>query len=491
MATIGNLKIRLTAITTQFNSALNETRRRLASLRKNVRLTQMAFKALKATVNVVASAIKTAFAAGTLGGGFLVKLAADAEQTAIAFRVLVGDAEKAKKTLKDLRGFAAATPFSTNEVLKSGRGLLAFGVAPEDLVTTLRQIGDVAAGINQPLNEMASIFGKARVQGRLFAEDMNQLSDRGVPIFAEIARQFGVAEGEVRKLVTDGKVGFENLEVAFINMSQQGGRFANLMKEQSASLKGLFSTLLSELTRLGELIGKQVIERFNLKERIQAAIDFLKNNRDFVLKFTNALVDGVAKFAEFLFNAFKAIFEWVRKTVSELIKVLNVIAAKLRELAKMAGGGSIVKAFPRNRPDGPDAFRGPNFAGGNPGFDEARRLMKEAAAAIKQTVKDTESAKKRDPRTAPGFFADKPSKRQRSAVPNAVIAFFENLPGVPKSGNAPRQVGTVEAANQLIKAMLGAPGDKLQERQLRALQRIEENTRQPLGAEVQEVIVWP
>jgi hypothetical protein len=38
---------------------------------------------------------------------------------------------------------------------------------------TLRRIGDVSAGVQAPISEIAELYGKARVQGRLFAEDIN------------------------------------------------------------------------------------------------------------------------------------------------------------------------------------------------------------------------------------------------------------------------------------------------------------------------------
>jgi hypothetical protein len=47
---------------------------------------------------------------------------------------------------------------------------------------TLRRIGDVSAGVQAPVGEIVELYGKARVQGRLFAEDINQLTGRGILI---------------------------------------------------------------------------------------------------------------------------------------------------------------------------------------------------------------------------------------------------------------------------------------------------------------------
>ena len=44
-------------------------------------------------------------------------------------------------------------------------------------------------------------------------------------------------------MITDGKVGFADVEQAFKNMSSEGGRFFNLMERQSTTLSGTVSNL--------------------------------------------------------------------------------------------------------------------------------------------------------------------------------------------------------------------------------------------------------
>ena len=134
--------------------------------------------------------------------------------------------------------FAATTPFELPQLQAATQKLLAFGVASSRIIPTLRQLGDVSAAIGAPIEEIAEIYGKARVQGRLFAEDINQLTGRGIPIIQELAKQFGVTDGEVKKLVEDGKVGFAQLEKAFEGMTAEGGIFFGQMAEQSATLGG-------------------------------------------------------------------------------------------------------------------------------------------------------------------------------------------------------------------------------------------------------------
>jgi tape measure domain-containing protein len=122
----------------------------------------------------------------------------------------------------------------------------------------LARIGDVSAGVQAPVNEIAELYGKARVQGRLFAEDINQLTGRGIPIIGELAKQFGVSDSQVKKLVETGQVGFPQIEQAFVNMTSQGGKFAGMMEAQSKTTNGLFSTLKDTINEVFLTLGTPI-----------------------------------------------------------------------------------------------------------------------------------------------------------------------------------------------------------------------------------------
>jgi tape measure domain-containing protein len=191
-------------------------------------------------------------------------LAIEAEQTAIAFETMLGSAEKGQKALSNLKSFAAETPFEQDEVIKSGKSLLAFGFAVDELKPRLTDIGNVASGLNIPFTELAEIFGKAKVQGTIFSDDLNQLAGRGVPIFTELAKVMGKPAGEIKKLAADGKIGFAQIQQAFNNMSGPGGQFFELMDKQSQTVGGRWSTLKDGASALGLEIGNGLLPMMSL-----------------------------------------------------------------------------------------------------------------------------------------------------------------------------------------------------------------------------------
>ena len=221
--------------------------------------------ALQKGFSVAGTAFKASIGAAMAGGAAAVGVgmkavtaAADFEQTKVAFTTLIGDAAKAEQTLGKLRELGAKTPFEFPELADAGRKLIAFGESADSVPETIRRIGDVSAGVQAPVNEIAELYGKARVQGRLFAEDINQLTGRGIPIIQELAKQFGVSDSEVKKLVESGQVGFPAIERAFVSMTSQGGKFAGMMEAQGKTTGGLFSTLKDSINEVFLTLGTPI-----------------------------------------------------------------------------------------------------------------------------------------------------------------------------------------------------------------------------------------
>jgi tape measure domain-containing protein len=249
----------MSALTVTLGADITALRRSMAGA------TAMVSASAKKMASLTAAGLKVGLGAALAGGGVAlaagmkaVTSAADFEQTKVAFTTLIGDAAKAEQTLAQLRELGAKTPFEFPELADAGRKLIAFGEGSDTVAATLARIGDVSAGVQAPVNEIAELYGKARVQGRLFAEDINQLTGRGIPIIGELAKQFGVSDSEVKKLVESGKVGFPNIERAFISMTSQGGKFTGMMEAQSKTTNGLFSTLKDTINEVFLTLGTPI-----------------------------------------------------------------------------------------------------------------------------------------------------------------------------------------------------------------------------------------
>ncbi|HEV7281057.1 MAG TPA: tape measure protein [Pirellulaceae bacterium] len=248
---------------------------------------------------------------------------AEIESAEVAFGTLTGSAEKGKQVLQDIRDFAASTPFQLPGLNEASKKLLAFGTSTDQLIPTLKAVGDISAGVGAPIEEMAEIYGKAQTSGTLFAEDINQLSGRGIPIIRELAKQFGVAESEVKGLVSEGKVGFGNLQQAFKDLTSEGGQFNGMMDAQSGTLAGLWSTLMDGVDSVLVEIGAGLVDAFNLKDVIKGFSSFVEGDlKGFVsnaVSYIKPIVTALIGFGQQIGQWFMAFVPIVQQYASTLI----------------------------------------------------------------------------------------------------------------------------------------------------------------------------
>lgn len=187
----------------------------------------------------------------SLGAGFtatklisdIVRVRGEYQQLGIAMETMLGSQDKADALMAQLTATAAKTPFGLSDIAQGAKQLLAYGTASEEVNETLVRLGNIASGLSIPLNDLVYLYGTTMTQGRLFTQDLKQFMGRGIPLADELAKQFGVAKDKVGDLVTEGKVGFPEVQKAIEAMTDEGGKFFNLMEKQSGSLTGQISNL--------------------------------------------------------------------------------------------------------------------------------------------------------------------------------------------------------------------------------------------------------
>lgn len=184
-----------------------------------------------------------------------VELSVQFDRAQKSFTAFTGDAEKAARLVTDLQGLANKNILNADEVFKAGQSLLAFGESADKLPDVLNRIALISRATGKDFSELAIIYGKARTAGVLYAEDINQLVNAGIPIIREFAKQLGVSESQVKKLASEGKISFEELQLAFANLTLQGSQFSELAKQQSETLPAVWQATKNKLQPILKEIG--------------------------------------------------------------------------------------------------------------------------------------------------------------------------------------------------------------------------------------------
>lgn len=217
----------------------------------------------------------------------LVSVRGEFQQMGIAFETMLGSKAKSDQLMAEVVNLAAKTPFTLTQVGQGAKQLLAFQVAQSDVIDTLTRLGNVASGVSVPIDRLITAYGQVKAKGKLMGDDLRQFTEAGIPMIHELAKEFGVADDQIAKMVETGKVGFKDVDKVIKNLTNTGGMFFNLMEKQSTSLTGLTSNLADAWDRMLNKIGTNN-EGF-LNSSIKSAT-YLVNNYEDVVSILKVLI---------------------------------------------------------------------------------------------------------------------------------------------------------------------------------------------------------
>ena len=213
-----------------------------------------------------------AVAAGVASvGKRAITLAAELEQAKIGFTTMLGGAKQADQFLRDLTQFAATTPFELRGLVDSSKRLLAFGFEAKGVIPIMTAVGNAVAGLGggkEVLDGVTTALGQMAAKGKVSAEEMNQLAERGIPAWKMLADGIGVSIPQAMKMAEKGAIDANTAIVSIINGMNE--KFPDMMAKQSQSFSGAMSNLQDSADIALTKIGTAIIEAFHITPMIQA-----------------------------------------------------------------------------------------------------------------------------------------------------------------------------------------------------------------------------
>lgn len=252
---MAGLHFDITGDNSNFMDKLKQTENGIRQTSQKIEESGLGMEQMFGRIAKAAAGIGAAFSAQQFASQ-VMKVRGEFQQLEVAFTTMLGSAEKANDLMGQLTRTAAITPFGLQDVAGGAKSLLAYGVASEKVNETLIRLGDIAAGLSIPLNDLVYLYGTTMTQGRMFTQDLRQFQGRGIPLADELAKQFGVTKDKVGELVTAGKVGFAELEKAVVSMTSEGSKFGGLMEAQSKTITGQISNIEDAIDGMFNEIGK-------------------------------------------------------------------------------------------------------------------------------------------------------------------------------------------------------------------------------------------
>jgi len=270
--TVDELIVEIKADLKNVTAGLNNVKKQINSTEKSSRRLAGSFKRLPQLIAAYAS-FQTVKNVAMIGDSF--------EQLRISLGTLYGG--QADAALNRINEFAQTTPFQLEDVTKAFITLKAQGIEPNiDLMTAF---GDAASATLTPLdsfNSLVRMLGRS-TQGALGLEDLNQLADRGIPVFQML----------------EDRIGKTRLELTEFGSTAEGAN--KIMEALGEGLQENFGGLMSQqMDTLGVKVSNMQIAFKQLAAALyESGINtYLKNTVDFI----TSMVNKFRQFLDELFN---------------------------------------------------------------------------------------------------------------------------------------------------------------------------------------------
>lgn len=221
--------------------------------RATAALSKMATFAKYALVGT-AAAISAAISKFVIGGG--ISRALNIEDAQAKLKGLGHDAAAVGLIMDSALKSVKGTAFGLDKAATAAASAVAAGVKPgQDLTRVLALTGDTATIMGRDFNEAGAIINKVLASNRLSMEEVNQLSDAGIPILSMLAKEYGKTAGEMREMVSNGEVDSARFLKA-IEKNIGGAALAS-----GNTTRGAWMNMQAAMSRVGAAIVKDIIPR--------------------------------------------------------------------------------------------------------------------------------------------------------------------------------------------------------------------------------------
>jgi tape measure domain-containing protein len=137
----------------------------------------------------------------TAGASFAFNSAVQMEQWKIAFDTMLQDSGKASKLLSDITKFAKETPFELSQLIEGSKRLLAYNVSAEQVIPTMKMLGDIAAGVGtEKLPQLLLAYGQVNAATKLTGAELRQFAEAGVPLLEALVTKANEGGGALTKV---------------------------------------------------------------------------------------------------------------------------------------------------------------------------------------------------------------------------------------------------------------------------------------------------
>ena len=173
----------------------------------------------------------------------IIKIGGQLESQRLSLTAILGQRSFANDLFEKVQDLALKSPFGVVQLDQYTKNLSAFGFQYHELFDMTKRLADIAAGTGTDFGRLALALGHVRSEMALTGYTLRQFSMANVPMLKMLAENLGVTTAEIRKMVREKKVSYEDVEKVLKDLTDEGGMFYNMQEVMSEAVSAKFKNL--------------------------------------------------------------------------------------------------------------------------------------------------------------------------------------------------------------------------------------------------------
>lgn len=277
------------------------------------------------------------------------------ETSRVAMAGLTGSVAAGNKAMSIAAEYWQNNPFQRIDVTNATKQLVQFGRNTGQLADDLKILGNVSLSSGVQIDELARYYARVSASGRAMTMDLEMMSDRGVPIYRELAKQLNTTTQGVRDLASEGKIGFKEFRKAMesaVNPEAMAA-YENTLARQVDRFKGSIQQLAGAIAGYKVennqlIISEQGLEKAwtRLLKQLSTSLrsDKLKSALASIGEMLAKILDKVTAVLPTIIDKFAGIIQFLTENKALLVGIAGVALTFVGSLAsKLPGIGGILE----------------------------------------------------------------------------------------------------------------------------------------------------
>lgn len=248
----------------KLNAEIERQKRELAALGVSLENTKRQQRSLAEMATYLAKRMLVLFGINQIKNYamHLLEIRGEFELQNKSLQILLQNKVKANELWEKTVALAVESPFRVKQLVSYTKQLAAYRIESDQLYDTTKRLADVSAGLGVDMQRLILAYGQVKAASFLRGTELKQFTEAGIPMLEELAKYFteiegkAIGVGDVFEMVSKRMVKFSDVEEVFRRMTDAGGVFYNMQKEQSETLIGQIRNLGDRVDLMMNDIGK-------------------------------------------------------------------------------------------------------------------------------------------------------------------------------------------------------------------------------------------